>query len=105
MGKHQKQSRLMPEGWHTVTPRIVTHRAKELVEFVKTVFDGSGEYRSDRPAVVKIGDSVIMISDAGIRSAAPSFLYVYVADADAIYKRALEAGAKSLERPTETPYG
>jgi PhnB protein len=103
MSKRKQQ--LTPDGCHTVTPRIVTHHAKKLVEFLKKVFDASGEYRSDRPAVVKVGDSVIMISDAGVRNAAPSFLYVYVADADATYERALQAGSKSLEEPTETPYG
>jgi uncharacterized glyoxalase superfamily protein PhnB len=35
----------------------------------------------------------------------PAFLYVYVDDIDATYKRALEAGAVSLEEPWDTPYG
>jgi PhnB protein len=105
MSERKKQLTLMPEGWHTVTPRIVTHQAQQMVEFVKKVFDAGGDYRPDRPAVVKIGDSVIMISDAGIRDAASAFLYVYVSDADQTYKRALQAGATSLEEPTETPYG
>ena len=105
MSERKKQIPLTPEGWHTVTPRIVTHQAKQMIEFVKKVFRATGEYRSDRPAVIKIGDSVIMISDAGIRDAASSFLYVYVSDADKTYERALQAGAKSLEKPSDTPYG
>lgn len=86
-------------------PRIVVREAQQLVEFVKHVFGATGDYRPDRPAVLKIGDSVIMISEAGIRNPMPAFLYVYVADADRAYRRALQAGAKSLEQPSDTPYG
>ena len=52
-----------------------------------------------------IGDSMVMVSDAGIRHPMPAFLYVYVDDADAIYRRALHAGARSLEEPSDMPYG
>ena len=99
------RSRFTPDGWHTVTPRIVVHGARQLVEFVQQVFGASGEYRVDRPAVITIGDSLVMISDAGIRDPMPAFLYVYVEDADATYGRALAAGAKSLEAPVDVPYG
>jgi uncharacterized glyoxalase superfamily protein PhnB len=46
-----------------------------------------------------------MISDAGVRDPAPGFLYVYVEDADQTYRRALDAGARSLEEPLDLPYG
>jgi len=95
----------IPSGWHTVTPRIVVQNARGLVEFLKRVFDADGEYWPDRPAEVRIGDSVIMISDAGIRSSMTAFLYVYVRDSDAVYRRALSAGARSIEEPADTPYG
>jgi uncharacterized glyoxalase superfamily protein PhnB len=94
-----------PEGWHTVTPRIVVHEARDLVEFLKQVFGGTGEYRQARPSGVRIGDSVIMISDAGTRSPMTAFLYVYVSDNDATYRRALDAGARALEAPSVMPYG
>jgi len=94
-----------PEGWHTVTPRIVARGAKELVDFIKEVFEASGDYQADRPAVIRLGDSNIMISDAGVRSPSPAFLYVYVDEVDATYKRAITAGARSIEEPLETPYG
>ena len=48
---------------------------------------------------------MIMIGEVGIRSAVTSFLYVYVQDADATHERALNAGARSLEKPIDTPYG
>jgi PhnB protein len=91
--------------WHTVTPRIVAKDAQQLVDFIKLVFDATGDYSAERPAVITIGDSNIMISDAGVRNAMPAFLYVYVADADATYRRAIKAGARTIEEPVDTPYG
>jgi PhnB protein len=95
----------IPEGWHSVTPRLVVHDAARLVEFLKQAFGGTGDYRTDRPSVIKIGDSLIMVSTVGPRDAMPSFLYLYVDDIDLTYKRALEAGAVSLEEPQDLPYG
>jgi uncharacterized glyoxalase superfamily protein PhnB len=94
-----------PEGWHTITPRIVVRDSKPLVDFLKQVFEAKGDYLQERPSVITIGDSKLMISDAGVRSQSTAFLYVYVADLDATYRRALEAGAHSLEEPFDTPYG
>ena len=105
MTDENNQTDFIPPGWHSVTPRIVAHHAEQLVEFLKHVFDATGEYQTDRPAILSIGDSMIMISDAGIREPMTAFLYVYVSDADETYQRAIEAGAKSLEEPTDTPYG
>ena len=34
-----------------------------------------------------------------------AFLYVYVDDTDAAYRRAIDAGARSLEEPSDMPYG
>ena len=94
-----------PEGWHTVTPRLVVREAKQLVEFLKQVFGATGEYQTERPSVITIGDSILMVSDAGIRSPMAAFLYVYVSDTDATHRRAVEAGARTLESPFDTPYG
>lgn len=105
MAETANRSRSAPEGWHTVTPRIVVHGAQALVEFVKHAFLATGDYRPDVPAVMRIGDSMIMISDAGIRDPMPAFLHLYVDDADDTYRRAIEAGAKSLEPPSDMPYG
>jgi uncharacterized glyoxalase superfamily protein PhnB len=94
-----------PEGWHTVTPRIVVDDARGLVAFLVNVFEATGEYQSDRPSEIHIGDSIVMITDTGVRPATPAFLYVYVSDTDATYRRAIDAGARSLEAPVDTPYG
>ena len=94
-----------PKGWHTVTPRIVVEGARQFVEFLAQVFSATGEFQETRPSVVWIGDSVVMVSKAGIRGPMPSFLYVYVSDTDAVYERALKAGVRTIESPCDTPYG
>ena len=94
-----------PEGWHSVTPRVVVADPAMLVEFLKQAFGATGDLLTERPSVIRIGDSLVMVSSVGPREAMPAFLYVYVDDIDATYKRALEAGAVSLEEPLDTPYG
>lgn len=79
--------------------------ARGLVAFLVNVFEAAGEYRSDRPSEIHIGDSIVMITDTGVRPVSPAFLYVYVGDTDATYRRAIDAGARSLEAPVDTPYG
>ena len=95
----------VPEGWHTVTPRIVVRDVKQFIEFLKQTFGATGDYRGDIPSVIRIGDSVIMVSGAGPRDVTTAFLYVYVDDVDSTYQRALGAGAHSLEEPADLPYG
>jgi len=98
-------TRSIPEGWHNVTPRIVVQDVAGLVEFLKHAYGASGEFEPDRPTIVKIGDSLVMVSGVGPRAAMPAFLYLYVDDADATYQRAMKAGAVSLEEPADMPYG
>jgi PhnB protein len=105
MNQTETRSDFIPKGWHSVTPRIVVQGAQQLVEFVKQVFSATGDYHPDLPTVLSIGDSMLMISDAGIRMPSPAFLYVYVKNADETYARALQAGARSLEAPAPMPYG
>jgi len=100
-----KPRSFVPDGWPTVIPRIFAEEPRQVVEFVKAVFDAAGDYQGDRPSVLRIGESVIMISDAEARGPGRAFLYVYVEDADATYQRALDAGARSLEPPSDMPYG
>lgn len=99
-------SKFKPDSWHTVTPRIVTGDVAGLVGFLKAVFDGEGALRAGAPTEIKIGDSIVMISDGGgERETMPAFLYVYLENADEAYGRAMTAGAVSIERPSDMPYG
>jgi len=92
-------------GFRSVTPRIVVADAAAQIAFLRAVFDATGEHHADRPAEMRIGDSVVMVTSAGLRELFPAFLYVYVENADAVYARALAAGATSIEKPLDTPYG
>jgi PhnB protein len=96
----------IPDGWHSVTPRLVVHHPKELVEFLKAAFRATGKYESNRPSQMKIGDSIVMVSGVtGFVPSAPAYLYLYIEDCDAVYARALAAGATSLEAPEDLHYG
>jgi uncharacterized glyoxalase superfamily protein PhnB len=100
-----KRSNFKPEGWPTVTPRIIVHGADKLVEFLQHVFGATGQYHPHVPAEMRLGDSIIMVSGAGVRDPMPACLYVYVENADFTWQRAIEAGAQSIEAPSDTPYG
>ncbi len=93
------------QGYHSVTPRLVVPDVADQVNFLRQVFDATGDVSPGRPAELTIGDSTIMISGPTERELFPAFLYVYVEDADRTYQRAIEAGATSLEEPRDTPYG
>jgi uncharacterized glyoxalase superfamily protein PhnB len=92
-------------GFRSVTPRIVVDDPAAQVAFLRKVFDAVGDCPAGRPAEIRIGDALILVSSIDVRSASPAFLYVYVEDADAAYQRALGEGAISLEAPLDTPYG
>ena len=89
----------------TITPRIVARDSAGLVAFLKKVFGATGAYETQCPTTLQIGDSFLLISESGERDAHGAFLYVYVDDADATYRIAIEAGARSIEEPWDTPYG
>jgi PhnB protein len=93
------------EGYHTITPRIVVDDVAAQVRFLRLVFEAGGEVEPNRPAEMRIGDSLLMVTSATERERFPAFLYVYVSQADEVYQRAIAAGATSLEAPIDTPYG
>lgn len=94
----------------TITPYLTVERAEELVEFVKQAFGGNELFRTTGSAgglhaEVMVGDSKLMIGGMKGVEEKPTALHLYVADADAVYQRALEAGATSLEEPVDQFYG
>jgi PhnB protein len=102
----------IPEGFHTVTPYLTVENAIGLLAFLKEAFDAKETERLERPdgkighAEVRIGDSVVMIGEAcGQWKPMPGSLYLYVPDANASYRRAIAAGAKSLMEPADQFYG
>jgi len=101
-----------PDDYHAVTPYLVVDGAARLIDFLKEVFDAQEVERLAAPgdrighAEIRIGDSVIMLGDAhGEHKPMQTMLYVYVDDADAVYQRALAAGATSVQAPVDQFYG
>ncbi len=99
-----------PAGYSTVSPYLMTQDAQKVIDLLKKVFDITELRRFAMPdgkiahAEVKIGDSVIMFADGGPGYPAfPAWLHVYVPDVDATYKKALAAGAASIQEPVRKP--
>jgi PhnB protein len=102
----------IPDGYHTLTPYLIVEGASSLIEFLKEAFDAQETQRVVQPdgttmhAEVRIGDSVVMLSDAmGEWKPMPTSIYLYVNDADATYQRALQAGGTSVMEPANLFYG
>lgn len=95
-----------PKGWSSVTPRFFVKDSAEFVTFLRAAFGAKGAFRADGPSEIRLGDSLVMVSDARARGSRPAIgLYLYVGNIDAAYESALAAGATSIETPRETPYG
>ena len=77
-----------PKPYHSVTPRIVVADVEGQVDFLRAVFNASGEIVEGRPVEVVIGDSIVMVTSAESREPFPGFMYMYVPDADETYGRA-----------------
>jgi PhnB protein len=97
----------IPECYHSITPRLFVPDADSLIGFLKSAFGAVERPRVGKgsPAEMVIGDSIVIVSASGVRPAVPAFLYLYVPDTDAAYRKALKAGAKSLEAPADMHYG
>ena len=100
------------EGFHTITPYLIVHEAVELINFAKLAFEAEELYRGTGSAggihaEVRIGDSIVMMGGGGAwrGTPKPTGIHLYVKDADAVYERALQAGAISLHEPVDQDYG
>ena len=100
----------VPDGYHTVTAFLSVEGARDAIAFYKQAF--GAEERAIMPtpdgkvmhSEIKIGDSIVMLSDAVMLPATRSALHLYVQDVDAVYERALQAGASILAEPADKPY-
>ena len=100
------------EGLHTVTLGLRVNGAVRLIDFLKQAFAAEVVARFDGPegtvvhAQVRVGDSIVEVSDAhGQFAPMPCTVYMYVPDTDAMYNSALRAGATSIAPPKDQPYG
>ena len=102
----------IPDGYHSVTPYLVVTSCAQFIEFMSAVFDAKLTeqlMRSDGTighAEIRLGDSVIMLSEASESFAAtPVMLHIYVEDVDRAFERAVRAGATEMAAPTQQFYG
>ena len=111
-GESGAEIRLVPEGYHTVTPWIISRDTARLLDFVRAAFGAEEIARVHNEdgtighAESRIGDSIVMAFDAKEEwPYTPSFLRLYAEDGAAAYWRALEAGATSVTEMTDLFFG
>jgi PhnB protein len=107
-----------PSGYHVVTPAIIVRDAAQAIEFYQRAFGAEEVSRMKAPdgsimhAEIRIGDSIVMLGEEneqwGTKSPLstngnPGSLHMYVADADAAFQRAVDAGA-SVTYPLEDAF-
>jgi PhnB protein len=112
----------VPEGYHSLTPHIVVRGAAEAIEFYKKAFGAVELRRSPMPdgktlmhADLKIGDSHLLLVDempgmGGCHAPRPGegntvTLHLFVEDVDAVFDRAVGAGAKATMPPADMFWG
>ncbi len=102
----------IPEGFHTVTAMLTLDNAAEAIDWYKQALGAEEKGRATGPdgkimhAELRIGDSRIMVHDAMMggkgpkaMGGSPAALWVYVEDCDALFNRAVSAGAQVLPGP------
>jgi PhnB protein len=110
----------IPAGYHTLTPYLTLDEATDAIEFYKDAFGAEELMRMEAPggkighAELKIGDSILMISDTFPHSTtkSPSELggttagvFLYVEDVDSVVKRAVTAGAEVTQEVEDMFWG
>jgi PhnB protein len=110
----------IPEGYHSVTPYLIVRDAAKAIEFYAQAFGAVELLRLPMPdgsvahAEVKIGDSPVMFGEEnpawGSKSpqalgGTPAGLCIYVEDCDAVFNRAVTAGATVMKPLADQFYG
>jgi uncharacterized glyoxalase superfamily protein PhnB len=97
-----------PSGYTSLAPYLIVKGAAGTVDFLVRAFDGEPLRRFERDdgsimhAEVRIDDTVVMLADVSDGwPAVPCHVHLYVPDVDATYRRALEAGAESVQAPVQ----
>ena len=107
-----KAKNFVPEGYHSVTPQLTLDNAAQAIEWYKNALGATEGSRAVGPdqkimhSELRIGDSRIMVNDAmmggkGPRAygGSPASFWIYVENSDALFNRAVAAGAKPLDGP------
>ena len=109
----------VPQGYHSVTPYLIVEGAAAALDFYRRAFDARELFRmpmGDRigHAEMRIGDSVVMLADEwpdmgyvgpAKRGGSPVGLMIYVEQVDAVFARAIAAGAREERGVQDQFYG
>ena len=101
----------IPDGYHSITPSMNIKECEKAIDFFKKAFGAEEVSRNLGPggkivhAEVKIGDSIVMLSEAVKQPVHVVHAMLYVADCDAVFKRAVDAGATEMMPPQDMFYG
>ena len=111
----------IPEGYHSVTPALIVKDAKKALAVYKDAFGAqevavfAGPDGKVMHAEFKIGNSILMLGEespsmpehksAETLGGSPVSLNIYLADADAAFKKATAAGAKAVKQPEDAFWG
>lgn len=102
----------VPRGLNDVNVYMHPLRAEPVISFLKRAFGAReiGKYASPDGVVhhaeIRVGNSVVEMGEShGQYPPMPTMFYLYVPDCDAVYRRALAAGATSISEPADQPYG
>lgn len=112
-----KNIKPIPDGYHTITPFLSFKEAAKAIKFYQEAFGAEliekHDYENGKVmhAVIKIGDSLIMMADefpessCGLSSpltlkGSTALFHIYVKDVDSAFDRAVKAGAK-VKMPVE----
>ena len=108
----------IPEGYHSVTPYLIVKGAAKALDFYAHAFGAKEKFRLPMGdiighAEIVIGNSHVMIADVmddGHKDprklgGTPVSLMIYTSDVDAMFKRAIAAGAKPLKPVEDQFYG
>jgi PhnB protein len=107
-----KAKSAIPDGFRSLTQYLIVDEAAAFFDFIQNAFGATEKYMmrdelgAIRHAEARIGESIIEFADAGPQwKAMPAGLHYYVKNSDAVYGKALKAGATSLREVADQPYG
>ncbi len=102
----------IPKGFHTVTPNIIVDDAAAAVAFLEKALGAEENYRlmmADGKIAhceLRLGDSIVNLGSSMEGWPAHGLVaQIFVADADALFKRAVEAGAQVIMPMTDMFFG
>lgn len=102
----------IPEQYNQLMPYLIIPKANDFLPFMKTLFGAAEQMLVPRGeglimhGELRIGDAVIMYADATEQFAArPAGMFIYVAEVDDVYAKAIAAGAIATMPPAQMEYG